>query len=337
MRRARGIASSPTRSSSGRSPCSSSSSRSSSPTTRTRACRSCRRRSCKFQVANGANLLPGNEVREGGCRIGVVDDMKPRPAARRHGRRRGDAEARQGRRRDPASTRRSNLRPRSVLGLKYVELTRGRVEARRSRTATRCPPTRSRYPGRARRLLPDLRRADARGGARRTSQGFGNALAGRGASLNATIADAAALPRAPRAGRRARWPTRDTQLGALLRASSATPRAIVAPVADRYAHSFERRRRHVRGVVARPRRAAARRSAAARRRCAPASARSASSARSSPTLPRLLARAAQRRRTSCRARCRAITAALRTGIPVLRAHAGDQRRAARRRSARCAS
>ena len=33
--------------------------------------------SLKFQVSNGANLLPGNEVREGGSRIGLVDDMKP--------------------------------------------------------------------------------------------------------------------------------------------------------------------------------------------------------------------------------------------------------------------
>src|SRR5204863_8663557 len=34
-------------------------------------------RELKVLVSNGANLLPGNEVREGGQRIGVVSDMRP--------------------------------------------------------------------------------------------------------------------------------------------------------------------------------------------------------------------------------------------------------------------
>src|SRR4051812_39973476 len=31
----------------------------------------------KMRVANAANLVPGNEVRSGGARVGVVDEMKP--------------------------------------------------------------------------------------------------------------------------------------------------------------------------------------------------------------------------------------------------------------------
>jgi hypothetical protein len=31
----------------------------------------------KVDIANGSNLIPGNDVREGGFRIGVVSDMKP--------------------------------------------------------------------------------------------------------------------------------------------------------------------------------------------------------------------------------------------------------------------
>src|SRR5437763_11184871 len=34
-------------------------------------------RSLRVQISNGAELVPGNEVRSGGFRIGVVDDMKP--------------------------------------------------------------------------------------------------------------------------------------------------------------------------------------------------------------------------------------------------------------------
>jgi ABC-type transporter Mla subunit MlaD len=34
-------------------------------------------RALKVQIANGANLVPGNEVRSGGFRVGVVEDMRP--------------------------------------------------------------------------------------------------------------------------------------------------------------------------------------------------------------------------------------------------------------------
>ena len=33
--------------------------------------------SLKVRVPNGANLVPGNEIRSGGSRVGVIDDMRP--------------------------------------------------------------------------------------------------------------------------------------------------------------------------------------------------------------------------------------------------------------------
>src|SRR5688572_14258263 len=80
--------------------------------------------SVKFQISNGANLLPGNEVKEGGARIGIVDSMKPlrlpdgtvgAEAVMKLDKNAGEI---------PADSQ-LDLRPRSVLGLKYVELKRG--------------------------------------------------------------------------------------------------------------------------------------------------------------------------------------------------------------------
>jgi virulence factor Mce-like protein len=78
----------------------------------------------KVRVANGANLVKGNEVRSGGSRIGVVTDMRPvrlqdgstgaeltLELEKAHGDLPKDSELR--------------IRPRSALGLKYVEVTKG--------------------------------------------------------------------------------------------------------------------------------------------------------------------------------------------------------------------
>ena len=50
----------------------------------------------KAHVANGANLVKGNEVRSGGTRIGVVDRHATGAARGRRDRRGADARARQG-------------------------------------------------------------------------------------------------------------------------------------------------------------------------------------------------------------------------------------------------
>ncbi len=73
----------------------------SSPTTPTPACRSSPRASSRSTSRDGSNLVPGNDVREGGFRIGLVDSLKPIRLQRRPGRRPADAEARPEERRRP--------------------------------------------------------------------------------------------------------------------------------------------------------------------------------------------------------------------------------------------
>src|SRR5688572_16725909 len=78
----------------------------------------------KVRVANGANLVNGNEVRSGGSRIGVVSDMRPvRLADGSTGAELTlELEKEQG---DLPRDSTLRIRPRSALGLKYVEVTKG--------------------------------------------------------------------------------------------------------------------------------------------------------------------------------------------------------------------
>ena len=81
-------------------------------------------RQLKVDIANGSNLVVGNEVREGGFRIGLVSDLRPVELAN------GQVGAQLTLQLDKAygkvpidST--ASIRPRSVLGLKYVDLEKG--------------------------------------------------------------------------------------------------------------------------------------------------------------------------------------------------------------------
>ena len=132
--------SSPTRSSSARSRRSSSSSPSSWPTTPTTACRSSRRASSTCSISNGANLVKGNEVRSGGFRIGVVDDMQPVTLPDRQGRRAAHAQARQEGRRGPG--RLEGRHPPALRARPQVRRDHdGHVEEDASRRRRRCRPT----------------------------------------------------------------------------------------------------------------------------------------------------------------------------------------------------
>ncbi len=81
-------------------------------------------RALDVQFANGANLVSGNEVRSGGYRIGVIEDMEPTRLAN------GKVGALLHLKLDdrigaiPVDTK-VKVRPRSALGLKYVELQKG--------------------------------------------------------------------------------------------------------------------------------------------------------------------------------------------------------------------
>ena len=190
-------------------------------------------RALKIQVSNGANLLEGNEVREGGQRIGVVEKMRPLRLPD------GTVGAEATLKIDravPAIQRDStiNIRPRSVLGLKYVELKRG-TSAQVYDDGETMPPSQARYPV----SLDDFYStfdAPTRAGIRRSLKGFGNTFSNRGASLNQTIEGAPRLLRHLEPVART-LSERDTQLGRFFKELGDAAR-VIAPVSDRYAHGF---------------------------------------------------------------------------------------------------
>jgi ABC-type transporter Mla subunit MlaD len=187
----------------------------------------------RIELPNGANLLPGNEVREGGFRIGIVSDME---AVALRGGSVGavatlkiDADQKN----VPVDSR-VVVRPRSVLGLKYVELHRGS-----SRTILRegdtLPASRASIPvelDEFQNMFDEYTRV----GIQRNLGGFGVAFASRGASLNRAISEA------PRFLRHLEpvmtvLAAKDTQIGRFF-SELEDFTSTVAPVADRYSHGF---------------------------------------------------------------------------------------------------
>src|SRR5687768_11325527 len=83
------------------------------------------------ELPSGAKLIKGNEVRVGGFRVGVVDEIAPK-TVEVDGERRSIAEVSMKLDKvvEPLSKDSTvTVRPRSALGLKYVELTPGDSEA----------------------------------------------------------------------------------------------------------------------------------------------------------------------------------------------------------------
>jgi virulence factor Mce-like protein len=141
----------------------------------------------KVELPNGAKLVPGNEVRAGGFRVGVVDELRPKTVTE-HGRTKSIALAmlKLDKTIDPlAVDTRFRTRERSALGLKYIEITPG--HARRTfKPGDTVPVKNSSQPLELedvnsifdRKTRPNIREATA---------GFGDAFAGRGTSINTAI------------------------------------------------------------------------------------------------------------------------------------------------------
>jgi len=142
----------------------------------------------KAEVPNGAKLVKGNEVRAGGFRVGIVKDITS-------GRRTVNGEERAiavldlslDKQIEPLSVDSTlSVRPRSALGLKYVELIPGR--AKRTYQDGDTIPLR-----RASQNAPELEDVlstfapETRNDARNSLEGFGNSIAGRGPAINITI------------------------------------------------------------------------------------------------------------------------------------------------------
>jgi virulence factor Mce-like protein len=187
----------------------------------------------RVHVADGANLVRGNEVREGGFRVGIVDGLRP---VRLPGGAVGaelalklDAAAK-----DLPVDSTVRIRPRSALGLKYVELTRGRSR-RTLRDGATLPARQASIPVELDEVLSTFD-TPTRVASRRNLVGFGTGLAGRGEDLNDVIR---AAPRLfghlePVAANLARP---DTRLRALF-AELGDAARIVAPVSETNARLF---------------------------------------------------------------------------------------------------
>ncbi len=146
-------------------------------------------RELKVDIASGSDLVPGNEVREGGFRIGVVSAMKPVVLSTGQVAAQLTLALQESHGRVPVNST-ATIRTRSALGLKYVDLHRGTAKQVFADGGT-MPIAQTHVPVQFEDIFQMF---DAR--TRRALQGnlvgFGNALAGRGSALNDTIAT---LPR----------------------------------------------------------------------------------------------------------------------------------------------
>jgi ABC-type transporter Mla subunit MlaD len=143
----------------------------------------------QVQANNALSLGRGGEVREGGTRVGFVEEVRSVKLPN------GEAAAEFDLKLDksvgdvPVDTT-FTIRPRSPLGLKYLEMDRGNSD-----TSVRQGHT---FPATATTLpveIDDFNRIydeKTRQGVRRNTEGFGNTFAGRGMALNDTIGE---LPR----------------------------------------------------------------------------------------------------------------------------------------------
>lgn len=139
----------------------------------------------KAELPNGANLVKGNDVRIGGERVGVVSQIEPMRHAN------GFATAvitmKLEKRVEPLPRDSTVLvRPRSALGLKYVEITPGRAGAGYPAGSTIPLSQAQPRPVEIDEVL-NMFNKPTRTGQQRSLTGFGDALAGRGQDLNEAI------------------------------------------------------------------------------------------------------------------------------------------------------
>jgi virulence factor Mce-like protein len=139
----------------------------------------------RANLPNAAQLVEGFEVRIGGARVGVISDIEPKRRAD------GSAYAQVTMKLDkeieplPAGSR-LRVRPRSALGLKYIELTPGRAGGRGLQPGSVIGVKRAQAAVELDEVL-DMFDAPARAGSRGSLDGYGGGLAGRGQDLNTAI------------------------------------------------------------------------------------------------------------------------------------------------------
>ena len=185
-------------------------------------------------VPSAANLVPGNEIRIGGTRVGVVEEITPKRLAS------GQVIAQLHLKLETAvkplpvdST--ILVRSRSALGLKYVELTKGTSTKGYDEDATIPLKAATPAPVEFDEFLSTFDEK-TRTAAQKQLEGFGNAFAGRGQDLNQAIQSLNPLLLALGPAM-ANLADDRTKLGRLSEALGRTA-AIVAPVAEDQAALF---------------------------------------------------------------------------------------------------
>lgn len=185
----------------------------------------------RVDVNNAARLVVGNEVREGGFRIGQVTKIKPVPGSASGAQLTLSLDTSAAPIPDDSSIK---IRPRSALGLKYVELIRGGSGKALADGATITASSSAVGPE-----LDDFFSTfdePTREDVKRNLDFLGTALAGRGDDVNRSIA---ALPELlgdlPPVMRTLSDP--DTRLARLVQEAGDAGR-LVAPLADTFAQGF---------------------------------------------------------------------------------------------------
>jgi virulence factor Mce-like protein len=142
----------------------------------------------KAEIPGGSNLVLGNEVRIGGFRVGQITEISP--AVSKVGNQRAIAVITMKLDKSvepiPANTR-VEIRPRSALGLKYIELSRG--SSRRALAPGDTLPLRQSVKPIELDEFFSTFNDEMRQNQRTALEGYGNALAGRGESINRAIED----------------------------------------------------------------------------------------------------------------------------------------------------
>ncbi len=188
----------------------------------------------KARVPNADALVKANEVRIGGARVGVVKSVVPVQLKN------GEVEAELTLSLDKSAEPIPNdstllIRPKSPLGLKYLQITPGSSKVGFKAGETIPVRYATPEPGDIDKFF-DMFNARTRRGIQRNLAGFGNALAGRGPQLNEAIG---ALRRLVEQGEpaAANLAAPSTNFGGFFRALEALS-ATVAPVATEQASMF---------------------------------------------------------------------------------------------------
>ena len=140
----------------------------------------------RAELPGASNLIVGNEVRWGGYQVGIIEDIKP--AVREQGARRSIAvvHMKLDKAIEPLSVDTDiKVRPRSALGLKYIDITPGRSKETFEAGST-IPIENSVKPIELDEYF-GLFDAEFRRNQQRVLEGYGNGFSGRGQSINELI------------------------------------------------------------------------------------------------------------------------------------------------------